>query len=233
MPSADRFLTVHRDPHSEEILARGGGSEAHSILERAGFVPVVRLHETYHRTPIGLDSDIETRLVALAVAQLKSAGYHVDCDGGFDTEGRLARYLPLGASVAHLAERLRKATTTGEATDALTELTAPYDGILAAIEQVLHAAADFHDGLGDRADPYTARRLRHLADEYLHVIRTDLVHTRNGLADRHAPHPGRSTCTAEVPADERERPAVCAGPPPPRAAVPVPPPPPVATGLRR
>ncbi|MEV6513936.1 hypothetical protein AB0M61_48560 [Streptomyces sp. NPDC051642] len=233
MPSADRFLTVHRDPHSEEILARGGDSEAHSILERAGFVPVVRLHETYHRAPTGLDRDTEKQLATLAVAQLKSAGYHVDCAEDFDTEARPARYSPLGSPVAHLAERLQQATTTEDAAEALTELTAPYDGILAAIEQVLYATADFHDGLGDRADSSTARRLRHLADEYLHVIRTDLVHTRNGLADRHAPHPGRSTCTAEVPADERERSAVCACRPPPRAAVPVPPPPPVATGLRR
>lgn len=232
MPSADRFLTVQRDPHSEEVLARGGDSEAHSILERAGFVPVVRLHETYHRAPTGLDKDTEDQLATKAVARLKSAGYHVDCDEDFETEHRPALYLPLGASVAQLAERLRKATTTQDTADTLTELTAPYDGILAAIEQILSATADFHDGLGAAADPCTASRLRHLADEYLHVIRTDLIHTRNNLADRHAPHPGRSICTADVPADERERSAVCACPPPPRA-VPVPPPPPVAAGLRR
>ncbi|MEV7413488.1 hypothetical protein AB0O04_37430, partial [Streptomyces althioticus] len=50
------------------------------------------------------------------------------------------------------------------------------------------------------------------------------------LADRHAPHPGRVACTQEVPADERERSAVCACPPPPRA---IPLPPPVAAGPRR
>lgn len=233
MPSAVRFLTVHRDPHSAEILARGGDSEAHSVLERTGFVPVVRLHETYHRAPTGLDKDTEDQLATEAVARLKSAGYHVDCDEDFEAQHRPALYLTLGASVAHLAERLRQATTTQDAADALTELTAPYDGILAAIEQILSATADFHDGLGAAADPYTAGRLRHLADEYLRVIRTDLIHTRNSLADRHAPHPGRSNCTAEVPADERERSAVCACPPPPHAAVPVPPPPAVAAGLRR
>ncbi|MFD5108950.1 hypothetical protein [Streptomyces cinereoruber] len=54
MPLADRFLTIRRDPHSEEVLARGGDPEAHSILQRAGFVAVVRLHETYHRAPTGL-----------------------------------------------------------------------------------------------------------------------------------------------------------------------------------
>ncbi|MEU4173760.1 hypothetical protein [Streptomyces sp. NPDC026589] len=55
--------------------------------------------------------------------------------------------------------------------------------------------------------------------------------TRNALTDRHAPHPGRSTCSAEVPATERERSAVCACPPSP-CTLPAPPPP-VAAGLRR
>ncbi|UIX34375.1 hypothetical protein [Streptomyces sp. GQFP] len=213
MPSADRFLTVHRDPHSAEVLARGGGSEAHSVLERAGFVPVVRLDETYHRAPTGLAPDTENQLATEAVARLRAAGYHVGCDEDFNTGRRPARYPTLGSSVAHLAEHLREATTTEDAADALTELTAPYDGVLAAIEQVLYAAADFHDGLGAAADPYTARRLRH-------------------LADRHTPHPRRSTCAGEVPAGERERSAVCACPPPPCTA-PVRPPPAVAAGLRR
>ncbi|MFD5256840.1 hypothetical protein ACFWM5_28910 [Streptomyces bobili] len=96
---------------------------------------------------------------------------------------------------------------------------------------MLTATAEFHDSLGQPADPYTARRLRYLADEHLHIIRTDLAHTRNALADRHAPHPGRSTCTGEVPTTERERSAACACPPPPRT-LPAPPPP-VAAGLRR
>lgn len=177
-------------------------------------MPVVRLHETYHRAPTGLDPGAENQLATEAVARLRAAGYHVDCDEDFDTDRRPARYPTLGSSVAHLAERLREATTTRDAADALTELTAPHDGVLAAIEQVLYATADFHYHLGAAADPYIARRLRHLADKHLHVLRTDLIHTRNALADRHAPHPSRSTCTGEVPANERERSAVCACPPP-------------------
>ncbi|MFF3849635.1 hypothetical protein [Streptomyces sp. NPDC002328] len=181
--------------------------------------------------PPALAEDDESRLATDAVARLRAAGYHVDCAPDFDTDARPSSYLPLGSSVAHLAERLRDATTTDEAADDLTELTAAHDGILAALEEVLTATADFHDGLGQAADPYTARRLRYLADEHLHIIRTDLAHTRNALADRHAPHPGRSTCTGEVPTTERERFAVCACPPPPRT-LPAPPPP-VAAGLRR
>ncbi|MBT2509196.1 hypothetical protein J7I98_25595 [Streptomyces sp. ISL-98] len=231
MPLADRLLDIRRDPHSDELLARGGDPEAHSVLQRAGLVAVVRVHETYHRAPTGLAQDEETRLATEAVARLRSAGYHVDCDEDFDSGSRPASYLPLGASVAHFAERIREATTTDEAADALTELTATHDGILTALGEILTAVAEFHDGLGEAADPYIARRLRYLADEHLHAIRTDLSATRNALADRHAPHPGRSTCAEEVPATERERSAVCACPPPPRT-LPAPPPP-VAAGLRR
>ncbi|MFD5111683.1 hypothetical protein ACFWNG_05100 [Streptomyces sp. NPDC058391] len=232
MPPADRFLTVRRDPHSKEILARGGSPEAHSIIQRAGFVPVVRLHETYHRAPTGFTQDDETRLAIEAVARLRAVDYRVSCDRDFETVRRPARDLPLGASVVHVAERIRAATSTDEAADALTELTAAHDGILAALDEVLTATAEFHEGLGEAADPHIARRLRYLANEPLHIIRTNLSDTRNALADRHAPHPGRSTCTEEVPATERERSAVCACPPPPRT-VPAPPPPPVAAGLRR
>lgn len=232
MPPADRFLDIRRDPHSDELLARGGDpAAAHSILQRAGFVAVVRVHETYHRAPADLAQGEETRLATEAVARLRSAGYHVDCDEDFDTEARPPRHLPLGTSVAHLAERIREATTTDEAADALTELTAAHDGILTALEQVMTAVAQFHDGLGGAADPHIARRLRYLSDEHLHTIRTDLAATRNALVDRHTPHPGCSTCTEEVPATERERSAVCACPPPPRT-LPAPPPP-VADGLRR
>lgn len=231
MPLADRHLDISRDPHSDELLARGGDSEAHSVLQRAGFVAVVRVHETYHRAPTGLTEDAENSLATDAVARLRSAGYHVSCDEDFNTGSRPARYLPLGASVARLAEQIRAATTTEEAAEVVTELTAPCDGILAALGDVLAATADFHDGLGEAADPHTARRLHYLAEEHLQTIRADLACTRNALADRRAPHPGRSTCTAQVPATERERSAGCACPPPPRT-LPAPPPP-VAAGLRR
>ncbi|MET9955451.1 MULTISPECIES: hypothetical protein [Streptomyces] len=231
MPLADRFLDIRRDPHSDEVLARGGDAEAHSILQRAGFVAVVRLHETYHRAPTGLAEPDETRLASNAVARLRAAGYHVDCHEDFDSDARPASYLPLGASVTHLAQRIREATTTDEVADVLTELTAAHDGIVTALGEVLVATADFHDGLGQASDPYTALRLRYLADEHLRVLRSDLTHTRNALADRHVPHPGRSTCTEEVAATERERSAVCACPPPPRA-LPAPPLP-AAASLRR
>ncbi len=233
MPRASRYLAIRRDPHSNELLACGGDSEEHSILQRAGFIAVVRLHETYHRAPTKLTEDDESSLATDAVARLRAAGYHVDCDAGFDTDARPASYLPLGASVAHLAQRLRDATTTDEVADTLTELTAAHDGILTALQEVLAATAEFYDGLGQPADPHTARRLRYLADAHLDVIRTDLIHTRNTLADRHCSHPGRSACAGEVPATEHERSAVCTCPLPPSPRALPAPPPPGAAGLRR
>ncbi|MFF9016577.1 hypothetical protein ACF09C_26855 [Streptomyces sp. NPDC014870] len=229
MTLADRFLDIRRDPHSDELLARGGDPAAYSILQRAGFVAVVRLHETYHRAPTGLAKQDETRLATTAVARLRAAGYHVDCHEDFDTDSRPASYLPPGSSVAHIAERIREAVTREEAADAVTELTADCDGILAALHEVLTATADFHDRRSQASAPYTSRPLRYLADE-LRVI-NDLAHTCNALADRHAPHPGHNTCTQEVPVTERERSAVCTCPPPPRT-LPAPPPP-VAASLRR
>ncbi|MFE9686761.1 hypothetical protein [Streptomyces sp. NPDC006285] len=233
MPPTSRTLAIRRDPRSNELLARGGDSAAHSILQRAGFIAVVRLHETYHRVPTGLAEDDESSLATDAVARLRAAGYHVGCDAGFDTDARPASHLPLGASVAHRAERLREATTTDEAAGVLTELTATHDGILTALQELLEASAEFFDGLGQAADPHTARRLRYLADEHLDIVRTDLIHIRNSLADRHCPHPGRSACTEEVLATEHERSAVCACPPPPSPRTLPAPPPPGAAGLRR
>lgn len=214
MALADRLLTLRRDVHSGEVLARGGDPEAHSILERTGFVLVARLHERYHRLPAGLDEAEEQRIVTHAVARLRAVSYHVDCDEAFDTDRREPYYRPLGAQVAHLADRLREATTTDEAANVLTELTATHDGILTALGDVLVAAADFFEGLGQPSDQYTARRLRYLAEERLQIVRSDLAHTRSDLADRHTPHPGRRPCTAETGPGETEASAVCACPPP-------------------
>lgn len=217
MALPDRYLTLQRDVHSGEVLARGGDPEAHSMLERTGFVPVVRVHEHYHRLPTGLDEAEEERLATRAVARLRAVRYHVDCDEAFETELREAHYLPIGALVAHQAERIRQATTTEEVADALTELTAAHDGVLAALGDVLTATVEFHLGLGGAADIATADRLRYLAESRLGVIRSDLAGVRADLADRHEPHPQRSVCSAEVGPTEREASAVCGCPPAPKA----------------
>lgn len=215
MALADRYLPQGRDVHSGEVLACGGDPEAHSILQRTGFVPVVRLHETYHRLPVGLDEAEEKGLATRAVARLRAVKYGVDADDAFDTETREPHYLPLGSQVAHLAERIRDATTSDEVADVLTELTASHDGVLIALSEGLAATAAFYQDLGQPPDPHTAKRLQYLAEHRLGVLWSDLAHMRNDLADRHQDHPQRRGCTAEVGPDEREVSAVCACPPPP------------------
>ncbi|MFI7174673.1 hypothetical protein [Streptomyces spororaveus] len=216
MALAHRLLTIRRDPHSGEVLAHGGDPEAHSILQRTGFVPVVRLHETYHRLPAGLDHAEETRLATRAVSRLQAVGYDLGADPAFATERREPHYLTLGAQVANLATRIREAETTEEVSEALTELTATDDGILPALAEVLSATADFYQDLGRSSDPYSAGRLRYLATERLGVIASDLRAIRNELADRHAAHPHRSPCPQEVAGDEREKSAACPCPAPAR-----------------
>ncbi|MFK4222236.1 hypothetical protein [Streptomyces sp. NPDC019890] len=227
MALADRIVTLRRDEHSGEVLARGGDPEAHSILQRAGFVLIARLHEHYHRLPTGLDPAEEARLATRAVSRLRTVGYHVDCDDDFATDLREPHYLPLGAQVAHIATRIREA----DVAEALTELTAAHNGILTALGEVLTATADFYQDLGQSADPYAAKRLRYLGAERLGVIASDLRYTRNELADRHEPHPRRTACSGEVSPEEHEASAVCACPPPPRVATA--PAVPAAAGRRR
>ncbi|WP_258037957.1 MULTISPECIES: hypothetical protein [unclassified Streptomyces] len=99
------------------------------------------------------------------------------------------------------------------------------------MDEILTATADFHDGLGQAADPHIARRLRYLADEHLCVIRTDLSDTSNALADRHAPHPGPQHLQRRGPR-HRKRALRRVRPPAPPRALPAPPPA-VAAGLRR
>ncbi|MFI8105163.1 hypothetical protein [Streptomyces sp. NPDC086023] len=214
MPLAERHLALRRDPHSGEVLARGGDAGARSILERTGFVPVIRYHDRYHRLPENLGRAEEERLATRAVARLQAVGYHVEADTAFATEHREPYFLPLGAQVAHLAARIREAESTEDVAAALTELTADHDGILPALAEVLSAAADFYEHLGGPADRYTAKRLRYLSGERLAVIDADLRTTRNELADRHITHPHRSTCTGEVGPGEAEASTVCPCPVP-------------------
>ncbi|MFE5077652.1 hypothetical protein [Streptomyces halstedii] len=130
-----------------------------------------------------------------------------------------------------LAERIREATTTDATAEALTEVTTAHDGILAALDEILTATADFHDGLGQAADP-TSRggcATSPTSTGASSAPTSPTPATRSPTGTHHTL--GRNTCNGEVPATESERSAVCASPPPPRA-LPAPPPP-VAAGLRR
>ncbi|HEY9327325.1 MAG TPA: hypothetical protein VIS09_03625 [Streptomyces sp.] len=76
-------------------------------------------------------------------------------DDAFDTEMREPRYLPLGSSIAHLAERIRDATSSDEVADVLTELTASHDGVLGVLCSDL---AHIRNDLADRHQDNPQRR---------------------------------------------------------------------------
>ncbi|MFR9723990.1 hypothetical protein ACL02R_11585 [Streptomyces sp. MS19] len=184
MPS-NHMVSIGREQPGGQVTARGGDPRAHSILQRAAWVPVVRLNETYHRLPHNLDTADERRLAVRAVSRLRTAGCIVAADAAFDTQVYSAHRSATGAVLEYLAECIRGAATTDEAAEALTELTADHDGVLEGLHEVLNATADLVEYLGQPPDRYVARRLRHLADEHLGVISSDLRSIRNDLADRH------------------------------------------------
>jgi hypothetical protein len=164
------------------------------------------------------------------VARLRAVGCHVDCDPAFDTDRRPAQDEPLGASVAQVADRIRQATTTEEVAEILTELTAPATASSMPPVKSSLLRLNSRKTLAHQL-PRTPRDGCATSPRNASPSSAPTWCTRaNDLADRHVPQPGRVACTQEVPADERERFAVCACPPPPRA---IPVPPPVAAGPGR
>ncbi|MFI7356095.1 hypothetical protein ACIBTP_19375 [Streptomyces avidinii] len=133
-----RIVHIGRDPHSDEVLARGGDAEAQSILQRSGFFPDIAL--------------------------LSAVGYAAQHDPDFASDVHALHDLTLGAQVADRAERIRVAEHSEAATAAITKLVAPHDGVLPTVSEVLHSTADFLEGLGDEADPANTDRVRYFAE---------------------------------------------------------------------
>ncbi|MGW1771969.1 hypothetical protein [Streptomyces sp. NPDC002104] len=173
---------------------------------------MARAHDRYHRLPYGLDADEQLHLSQRTVALLKAAGYAVQHDPDFASHQVAFHDLTLGGQVANLAQRIRDAEHSEDATAALTELVAPADGVLPATVEVLEAAAEFFAGLGADADPHHAARIRSLSEK-IAVVTTEIPAYRNTLADRHTAHPLRPACIG-VESTEREASVVCSCPPP-------------------
>lgn len=211
MALSDRHIELRRDPHSGEVLAHGGDPEAHSILQRAGFVHILRRHEQYHRLPTGLDQAAEETLATAAVSALRSVGYWVACDATFDTDQRTSHYLPLGAQVAALSDQLRRASTTQDAAAVLTELTASHDGVLAGLAQVLASAGEFLETLDQDSDRQTAATVRGLSGHHLAVITAQLHQLRNALTDRHEDPPHAAPAPAKSRTTNAKRPSTAPG----------------------
>ncbi|MEU4582958.1 hypothetical protein AB0F92_12820 [Kitasatospora aureofaciens] len=122
------------------------------------------------------------------VDHLQANGYAFACPAELLDPG-LPPALPPTRSLAQVSEAIAEAGHTREVVDALSELTAPGDGVLDQVVGALQVTASWWEGLGGASDPHYAARLRYIAamaEGYVREIRA----MRGDLADRHTAHPG-------------------------------------------
>ncbi|MEU4658765.1 hypothetical protein AB0G32_33345 [Streptomyces sp. NPDC023723] len=188
-----------------------GEQAAGAVLYRAGFVPAVAFGgEHYYRLPSALTDPAEQQLmVTRAFSMLQAEGFHLAADPALLVPSyRLGRSheVSLGDRLGRLAESVLGATHTSEVVASLSALTAPGDGVLRRVVEVLDTTADWGEGLGDTADHRYADRLRLIAanlDSYAIELRA----IRDDLADRHTTHPDKAGAQAS-----RTAPSVSASP---------------------
>ncbi|MGW3179554.1 hypothetical protein ACWDD9_09850 [Kitasatospora sp. NPDC001119] len=195
LAAVDEHLDGLGVPSRQQVQAVREGAE--SALHRAGFIPVVRIHETHHRLPAAMVDPGERRVtVTRAVDFLRSADYGFTCPADL-IDHSLPPALPPARSLAQVSKTIAEAGHTRDAVEALSELTAPGDGVLDQVVGALHQTASWWEGLGGASDPHYAARLRYIADQadgYVREIRA----MRGDLADRHTAHPGRPRSAAQV-----------------------------------
>ncbi|MFE2596040.1 hypothetical protein ACFXCZ_05990 [Streptomyces sp. NPDC059396] len=196
-------VTFQRDNGLVTARINGAPSEeefAAAVLHRAGFVPVARLHEHFHRLPLALtDPDEQRRTVARAVDMLHDEGFEFSSDAELIDPGQPYAAGPEtspGDQVGHLTEVISTAGHTRDVVAALSELTAPGNGVLPSVVHALHATADWWERLGESADPQYASRLRHITRE-LGSYALEIRAMRGVLADRHTEHPTRGRPAAD------------------------------------
>ncbi|WP_246234723.1 hypothetical protein [Streptomyces boluensis] len=173
---------------------------ASTVLHRAGLVPAVAFGgEHYYRLPSAMTDPAEQRLVVTrACDMLRAEGFNVACDPALvDPSLRPARSheMSLGDRLGYLAQSIQTATHTSEAVASLSELTAPGDGVLQGVIEILDTTADWWEGLGDTADHRYADGLRLIAED-LDSSAIRLRAIRNDLADRHTAHPSNARAQA-------------------------------------
>jgi hypothetical protein len=165
---------------------------ADGVLHRAGFVAEVTHHGRFHHLPAGMTDPVEQRhTVTQAVDMLGAEGIAFTVEADLLDNSlpvRTDNGMSLGDRLAHLTQSLSRAGHTSQAVAVLSELTAPGDGVLDRLAEVLDATADWWEGLGEAADPLYADRLRRI-NHHISVSVLEIKHLRNTLADRHTAHP--------------------------------------------
>ncbi|MEU6463635.1 hypothetical protein [Streptomyces sp. NPDC046976] len=103
--------------------------------------------ERYHRLPSGMTDPTEQRkTVTRAFDTLQAEGFGVSCDPDLldaspQYEG--TQEVNLGDRLGRLARSIQGSTHTAEAVAALSEVTAPEDGVLQCVVEVLGTTADW------------------------------------------------------------------------------------------
>ncbi|WP_329133230.1 hypothetical protein OG552_15335 [Streptomyces sp. NBC_01476] len=168
---------------------------ADAVLHRAGFVSEVTHRGRFHHLPAGMTDPVEQRhTVTRTVDMLGAEGFAYAVDADLLDHSLLVRTdngLSLGDRLDHLTQSLSRAGHTSQAVAVLSELTAPGDGVLDRLTEVLDATADWWEGLGETADPLYATSLRRI-NRQMGVSTQEIYNLRNTLADRHAEHPLRA-----------------------------------------
>lgn len=168
---------------------------ADAILHRAGFVAEVTHHGRLHHLPAAMTDPAEQRrAVTRAFDALQADGITVSCDPDLldpDIPVHRDHQQYLGDQLADLARSIARADHSSQVVSALSELTAPDDGVLDRITEVLNATAGWWEGLVGPADPLHADRLRRVA-RTLTVSFLEIRKLRDTLADRHTAHPLRT-----------------------------------------
>ncbi|WP_435178156.1 hypothetical protein [Actinacidiphila sp. bgisy145] len=165
---------------------------ADAVLHRAGFVAEVTHHGRVHHLPFGMTDPVEQRrAVTRAVDMLSAEGFAYAVEADLldnSTPVPTDNEVNLGDRLAHLTQTLSQAGHTSQAVAVLSELTAPGDGVLDQVTNILDATADWWEGLGEAADPLYADRLRRI-NQQMSVSVLEIKNLRDTLADRHTPHP--------------------------------------------
>ncbi|MCV2458234.1 hypothetical protein OEB94_02895 [Streptomyces sp. ICN988] len=192
----DELGVPPRQEQKRSVAERAAGA----VLHRAGFIPAVAFGGAhYYRLPSAMTDPAEQRLaVTRACDVLQAEGFRLAGDPAL-----LAPGLPvagsheasLGDRLGHLTGSVQTATHTRDAIAPLSELTAPGDGVLQRVVEILDATADWWEGFGEAADHQYANHLRLIAED-LDSCAIRLQEIRNDLTDRHTAHPGKDQTQA-------------------------------------
>lgn len=164
---------------------------ADAVLHRAT-VSEVTHRGRFHHLPAAMTDPAEQRhAVTRAVGMLRAEGFTYACQGDLlDTSLPVdtGHATNLGDQLGDLAQSISRAGHTSQAVAALSELTAPGEGVLDRLTEILDATADWWEHLGEAADPLHATRLRRI-NQHMSVSVQEIQALRNELADRHTRHP--------------------------------------------